>query len=476
MSDFDDVLYFEADNPIDTESAVEKYLQKEEVNFSVVKLEVSDDLLRVANDNFWPLANVVRAQLVADEEEEILLVTTADCVFDFPKICQELEREVETKNNTAASEHFDSCLKSMPPLPGFLTKSCAYNFSDKFAALPDEELVYFPSGEQSKIISIQKQDLIKLLGKAWSKDIIEPRLTAGSAKASSNVSDSFSQKRFRKRVGETFELPAMPKMADELLKLRVDKSSKSSSLAKLISKDPSLSAQLISWALSPYYNYPGKINSVEDAIVKVLGYDLVLNISLGIALSQMFRLPEKGQFGWRNNWLTSVYAAVLMETLWNKLEIAEKPNKGLVYLSGLLHNFGFILLGHLAPPQLQNLNQAWELNPSTPILELERMLLNTTHQEMGKDLMEAWNMPEELIVVAANHHNPNYKGKHEKYVHMTYLADSLLASKGVGEGQHLETLPKVSLDALDLKELTVQAALSEFWQKRSELYDLVHKI
>ena len=44
----------------------------------------------------------------------------------------------------------------------------------------------------------------------------------------------------------------------------------SADLADVVETDPSLAAQVVSWAASPYYAAPGKIRSVEDAIGRVL--------------------------------------------------------------------------------------------------------------------------------------------------------------------------------------------------------------
>ncbi len=46
------------------------------------------------------------------------------------------------------------------------------------------------------------------------------------------------------------------------------------------------------WAASPYYAAPGKIPPREDAIVRVLGFDLVINLALGLALGKTLSLPS----------------------------------------------------------------------------------------------------------------------------------------------------------------------------------------
>ena len=49
--------------------------------------------------------------------------------------------------------------------------------------------------------------------------------------------------------------------------------------------DPALAAQVVVGRPRPTAA-PGKIRSVEDAIVRVLGFDLVINLALGLALGR----------------------------------------------------------------------------------------------------------------------------------------------------------------------------------------------
>ena len=45
------------------------------------------------------------------------------------------------------------------------------------------------------------------------------------------------------------------------------------------------------------YAYQGKINSIDVAIVRVLGYRMVTHIAVGMAVSRSFRIPEEGPLG-----------------------------------------------------------------------------------------------------------------------------------------------------------------------------------
>ena len=99
-------------------------------------------------------------------------------------------------------------------------------------------------------------------------------------------------RRIQQRLEATIEIPPLAETAQKIIKLRVDPNATIDDITGVVETDPALAAQVVSWAASPYYASPGKIRSVEDAIVRVLGFDLVINLALGLALGKTLSLPD----------------------------------------------------------------------------------------------------------------------------------------------------------------------------------------
>ena len=93
---------------------------------------------------------------------------------------------------------------------------------------------------------------------------------------------AFTARRIQQRLEATIEIPPLADTAQKIIKLRVDPNATIDDITGVVETDPALAAQVVSWAASPYYASPGKIRSVEDAIVRVLGFDLVINLALGL--------------------------------------------------------------------------------------------------------------------------------------------------------------------------------------------------
>ena len=93
--------------------------------------------------------------------------------------------------------------------------------------------------------------------------------------------EAITQQRVRARLAESIEIAPLPLTSQRLLSLKSKQDVSGTELAQVIEMDPSLASQVISWANSPYYGAPGSIRSIQDAVIRVLGFDLTMNLALG---------------------------------------------------------------------------------------------------------------------------------------------------------------------------------------------------
>ena len=275
------------------------------------------------------------------------------------------------------------------------------------------------------------------------------------------------------------ELPAMPEMARRLLILRSNPYADVDDLARVVEMDPSLSAQIIRYARSPFFSYRGEVISVQSAISRVLGYEPVMSIALGIASAAPFRVPQEGPLGLRRFWRDAIYCASLCQALINVMPFDHRPRPGLAYLGGLLHNFGTVVLGHLFPESFDRLNRALEEQPERGLDEIERELLDVGHHEVGEWLMQAWRMPGEVINAVAHHHDPHYDGVHAVYPNLVLTANRLLAAHGIGEGRVGEESPlplEGLLERLELHREPMDRVVDELLVGRGNLDDMAARM
>jgi len=281
----------------------------------------------------------------------------------------------------------------------------------------------------------------------------------------------------RRRIEQVYQLPPMPDMARRILQLRSNPDASVADLAAIIELDPSLAAQVVRYAASPFYAYRGKINSIQDAITRVLGFDLVMNMALGLATGRSFHNPIDGPLGLHAFWRHSVYTAALVQTLAKRIPPQTRPQPGMVYLAGLLHNFGFLLLGHLFPPEFKLLNKLVAAHPESPVTALEKCvlgmgqaqnMLEMGHAQIGAWLMYSWHMPDEIIVTLREHHNPDYSGEHAILAHLVMIADHVLKGLEIGDAPDAD-LPLRSLEIVGLSEDTIRELAEQLFENCSSL-------
>ncbi|VAW75817.1 hypothetical protein MNBD_GAMMA15-2501 [hydrothermal vent metagenome] len=293
------------------------------------------------------------------------------------------------------------------------------------------------------------------------------------------IADPEQRRVIEARIEQVYELPPMPELGRRILELQADPNADARKLAEIVQLDPSMAAQVIRYASSSYYGYAGRVTNIQDAISRVLGYDMVFNLALGLASGRSFRVPDEGPLGLTRFWEHAVCTAAMVQHLGAALPEPIRPPAGFAWLCGLLHDFGLLLLGHLFPPEFRLLNKLAAAHPELTVDELEQGLLgmgeaqdllSLGHARIGAWLMDVWKMPDTLVVALLEHHNADYRGDYEVMVHLVQLGDALVRSMGA-EPEQL-SMPEHSLTVLHLLPAEVQKIAHEVGESRDDLASL----
>ncbi|MFL6534936.1 MAG: HDOD domain-containing protein [Pseudomonas sp.] len=343
-------------------------------------------------------------------------------------------------------------LSLLPGLPALTSSPCLYE-----EGLLREPKLLINSGEPGLLLEVTSEAFKTMLTKASAATFGEPvsNITPNldrpddDRKEITQAVQAFTARRIQQRLEETIEIPPLAETAQKIIKLRVDPDATIDDITGVVETDPALAAQVVSWAASPYYASPGKIRSVEDAIVRVLGFDLVINLALGLALGKTLSLPKDHPQHTTPYWQQSIYTAAVIEGLTRAMPRAQRPEGGLTYLSGLLHNVGYLLLAHVFPPHFSLICRHLEVNPHLCHSYVEQHLLGISREQIGAWLMRYWDMPDELATALRFQHDPHYDGEYAAYPNLVCLAVRLLRSRSIGSGPD-EDIPDALLDRVGL--------------------------
>ncbi len=464
-----------------TSITVRRFLDTQDVPYAVIRISRGDDGRLLSEGQEIPPASIAKAVILKDIRGMLMAVFPITRRLSLNTLNRQLHRRLEPADAADYRGIFADCAPGLLPALGE-----AYGFETIIDdSLLDQHHVYLASGNAGELIRLTGADFQLLHNNAWygntfssiAEGPIQKKPASDTPPPAASPVDSgiTPVTDMRRRIERITELPAMPSLAQKIIQLNANPYAHAEDLAKLVERDPSLSAQIVRYAQSPFYGYPGKIASVRQAISRVLGYDMVMNMALGIAAARPFKLPLDGPLGLAEFWRHATYSATLVQALCKIVPRDKRPRPGTAYLTGLLHNFGFLLLGHLFPKEFNLLSQALRKEPEIPLVEQEQRLLGVSHMEMGSWLMEAWSMPQEILVTQREHHNTAYDGPHASYVHLLLISDALLKSHEIGEANSSE-LPQRSLAALGLSEEDAMGVLESTIENRESLDTMARQL
>ena len=286
---------------------------------------------------------------------------------------------------------------------------------------------------------------------------------------------NLTSRRIKKRLQETLEVPPLPETARRVIRLRSDPNADIPKLVEVVETDPALAAQIVSWAGSSFYAAPGKISSVHDAVMRVLGFDLVMNLAMGLSLGQTLRLPDDAPQGLTDYWEDAVWTASAASSLTDLIPSEKRPQPGLAYLSGLLHNFGTLLLWHVFPPHYQQVCRSIEANPELDPENCEHFVLGVTREQMGACLLEAWGLPEEVVCGLRFQKHPYYAGAQSHYSRLLFLTTQLLREQGIGDGP-VQPIPAAIWTDLGLDENEARQLVDNLMGMAAELRMMITEL
>jgi len=444
-------------------TTVRRFLYSQDIRYA--RIMFSEDiqtLFHQGSDQIKP-DQIARAHILKDYRGLLMAIIPASNRLDIPSLNQVLRRNLHSADNCDYVGVFNDCApNAIPPLGE------AYNIEtiidDK---LLGQEYVYFTSGEAHELIRISASDFQFLHSNAWYgntfSQISRPALIKSTQELSQQLLQSINH------------LPPMPGIAQNILQLAGSPETHAQDLADLIEQDPSLCAQIIRFAQSPFYGYNGKIQSVRQAISRVLGFDLVMNIALGIALAKPFKIPLSGPLGLKNYWRHATYSAALAHGLCLMLPKQIRPLPGSAFLCGLLHNIGILIMGHVQPQVFTELNQLYSPSGGKRLIDLEDQLFANHHTKIGLLLMEKWNMPDYICASVAHHHNEHYDGIAKLHSQLTLLADRLLKLHEIGDADS-DLLPGDILAQLGLTEAQAYSMLDKTLHGSKDLDSMANQL
>ena len=255
-------------------------------------------------------------------------------------------------------------------------------------------------------------------------------------------------------------LPTFSQTVVQLAQLLRDEDAGPSEYEAVVQVDIALTANLLRMANSAYFGFSRKISSVREAIT-LLGGRRLFELAAMAAVDAVVppTLPGYG-IDSAAYWCHSVAVAVLAERLAKERKLAIPT---LTFTSGLLHDIGKLVIGSFLASRLEDLRGRLS-QEGRSLLDCEREMLGADHAQIGAELAQVWNLPDEVVRVVRFHHEPSHAelSKGDVVVDLVHSADCLSHSLGFGAdvGQLQRQVDEQSIGRLGLRHVDLEHVAS----------------
>jgi putative nucleotidyltransferase with HDIG domain len=225
----------------------------------------------------------------------------------------------------------------------------------------------------------------------------------------------------RKIVDEIDSLPNFPDNIVRLQQMLSDPDSEIQDLARQVSTDPVLTADLLKVVNSAQFMLPKKVNNIVEA-VKMVGLRGLKNLLYSYGTQKILGGKDDAKLKslWTHSYKAAFYAYSLAKNFLRKKEILDE-----VYVGGILHDMGKIIFSNVHPQLIDKIAK-FSKEKDIPTDLFEDMAAGLNHSQIGALIAEKWNFPETLVNAIRYHHEPqNAPESGRDSIATVYLANML---------------------------------------------------
>jgi HD-like signal output (HDOD) protein/FixJ family two-component response regulator len=301
----------------------------------------------------------------------------------------------------------------------------------------------------------------------------------------------------RKLVLQSDVIQPLPQLLVKICGYLQDQTTSIDDLAKDISVDARITAELLKITNSAEFGLCNKVTKATDA-VKFLGIRRTVSLVMTSSVVQMQSglakaLPEAiCKWYYQRSVLIASTAAAFAQSL-------EDVSSDTAHILGLMQDLGILVMAHGLGPRYQQMVERIRATGQLRLEVAEKQLFDITHADVTAALLLKWDLPQSLISMVVNHHERDVPvtctKTEERFIHVMRIGEAvanladkffpqryqrlggLLLSYGAGMGDRCKeclaagvakTLESSQLFAIPAPEPAELAALLEKIQAASQ--------
>lgn len=256
------------------------------------------------------------------------------------------------------------------------------------------------------------------------------------------------------------DLPPLSASCLELMRMFDDPSASLTDMARVVERDPQLTANVLRVVNSPAFGFGHSFNAIDRAVT-FMGEQRIMSLAIGMCFNDFYAEALPGYGGAAGElWSHCLFTAVAARELAPLSVAGVAP--GLAYTGGMLHDIGKLVLSMLMVKKGGISLPAFEEGDVKSALELEKLIMDGDHCEVGRALAKEWRLPEALGAAIGFHHAPaGAPTQWRALAYCVHVGNLMAMQQGAGTG-------------LDYMRYPVDADFEAFIPLDGERYDALH--
>jgi HD-like signal output (HDOD) protein len=262
---------------------------------------------------------------------------------------------------------------------------------------------------------------------------------------------------------EHCSLPSLPEAVIRIQGMLQDEATDSTMIAKIISGDPAIAAQVLAVVNSAYYSLPKTTSNIKYAVA-YLGFSVIQRIVISVGVVNAMEIKEKNELN--NYWYHSFFTALATKYLAKKFYSYLDPEE--LWTASILHDIGKLVYIKFFPAHYKELKQYCE-KKGCFFSEAEEHYKLPASSYLGSLLCHHWRLPVK-IEDACKYHNLLHISEQGSDFQTVIALGNLLAT--LSEGGLNEScknrIREVAEKTLELSSNTFISIMADVYELKTE--------
>jgi len=280
------------------------------------------------------------------------------------------------------------------------------------------------------------------------------------------------KQRIESTINNLAALPTMPEIASKILNMVNNPDVDFKNVAEEISKDQSMTTNILKLCNSAYFSRGKEITSIDRAVV-TLGIKEITSIIMVIAAKPILDKFVIGyDLGKGELWKQGLMVANLAKKI--ALQKNRKDIADVAFTGGIIHNVGKTVIAIYVQNTYNDIINEVKTKNIT-FNEAEKSIMGYSHQEISEIILEKWKFPPVLKAIVRYYSEPeNAPEQYRTEVSAVHIANtiSIMAGIGIGSDGLYHQLSSVALDALKITNAELEELFAKIPEMGKQIQDL----